>query len=112
MAFDDLEVVQVRSGARVAARDRVAIEEPLEIRLHGRPFAVIMRTPGADIDLAAGFLFAERIVRSADEIGTIRHCTEGDDSAAVFENVVNVSLAGTAGANVEAALAARRHVVS
>jgi FdhD protein len=51
------------SGSEAAGRaavDRVAVEEPLEVRVHGHPFAVIMRTPGADRELAAGFLFAER----------------------------------------------------
>src|SRR5437867_3719043 len=55
--------------------DLVAAEEPLEIRLHGRPFAVIMRTPGADRELAAGFLLAERVIRGADDLGTIEYCT-------------------------------------
>jgi FdhD protein len=49
----------------------VAIEEPLEVRLNGHPFAVIMRTPGADADLAAGFLFSEGVVRSTDDIQRI-----------------------------------------
>src|SRR5258707_11160025 len=45
-------IVKVHDGARAHAVDRAATEEPLEIRLHGRPFAVIMRTPGADRELA------------------------------------------------------------
>jgi FdhD protein len=68
--------VRVRGGERTDARDRVAAEEPLEVRLHGRPFAVLMRTPGADRELAAGFLFAERVLKSADDLGTIEHCTD------------------------------------
>ena len=46
----------------------MAVEAPLELRLNGYPFAVIMRTPGTDADLAAGFLFAEGVVRSSDDI--------------------------------------------
>ena len=45
--------------------DRAATEEPLEIRLQGRPFAVVMRTPGADRELAAGFLPVRARVASA-----------------------------------------------
>ena len=42
-----------------------AVEEPLEIRLEGAPFVVTMRTPGADRELAAGFLLAEQIGRAS-----------------------------------------------
>ena len=46
------------------------------MRLHNQPFAVIMRTPGADRELAAGFLLAERVITGADDLGTIAHCTD------------------------------------
>jgi FdhD protein len=75
-ALKPVDVVRVRDGAGVAFVDRAATEEPLEVRLHGRPFAVIMRTPGADRELAAGFLLAERVIISADDLGTIQYCTE------------------------------------
>src|SRR5688572_25106913 len=85
-------VTRVRGGVRDVGVDRAATEEPLEVRLHGRPFAVIMRTPGADRQLAAGFLLAERVVKSLDDIGTIEHCT--DPGADHPENIVNVTLVG------------------
>src|SRR3954469_22899805 len=44
------------------ARDEVAVEEPLEIRVDGAPLAVTMRTPGHDDELAAGFLFGEGLL--------------------------------------------------
>ena len=47
-----------RSGAMREEADRLAVEEPLEIRLGGRRFTLTMRTPGHDEDLAAGFLLA------------------------------------------------------
>jgi FdhD protein len=56
--------------------DLLAAEEPLEIRVNGRPLAVTMRTPGDDIDLAAGFLATEGLVRSAAEIAAIKICQE------------------------------------
>jgi len=101
-------VSHVSGGVRVSQPDRVATEEPLEIRLHGRPFAVIMRTPGADRALAAGFLLAERVIRSADDLGTIEHCTDPRRSSAA--NVVNVTLVGAAAECVERVLGERRNV--
>src|SRR5713101_5553579 len=92
MAFDRTDVVRVRNGQRADAEDRVAVEEPLEIRLHGRPFATIMRTPGADRELAAGFLFAERILRSADDVGTIAHCRDTTSNGNATETVGSIRL--------------------
>src|SRR5206468_4370298 len=97
-AFATVDVVQSRHGERTSSLDRAAVEEPLEIRLHGEPFAVIMRTPGADRELAAGFLLAERVIRNADELGTIEYCTDRDlplrqAQGRVDRNVVNVTLA-------------------
>ena len=43
-------------------QDAVAVEEPLEIRVDGRPLAITMRTPGDDEDLAVGFLFGEGLI--------------------------------------------------
>lgn len=56
-------------GGAEKTSDRVAVEEPLEIRLDGHPVAVLMRTPGADKDLTAGFLVTEGIISS---LGTVR----------------------------------------
>ncbi|KAB2960927.1 MAG: formate dehydrogenase accessory sulfurtransferase FdhD [Thermoanaerobaculia bacterium] len=61
-------VVRWRGGAGVATSDRLAVEAPLELRLDGRPFTVLMRTPGDDEELAAGFLFSEGIVTAANQI--------------------------------------------
>jgi FdhD protein len=72
-------------------KDEVAAEEPLEIRVQGHSLAVIMRTPGHDRELAAGFLLSEGVIRSAKDIGVITRCEDiqgGDE-----ENVLNVLLA-------------------
>lgn len=66
--------------------DEVAREEPLEIRVRGQAVAVTMRTPGHDIELAAGFLLSEGLIKDASDIGGIAHCKE----IAGKENVVNV----------------------
>ena len=63
--------------------DLLAVEEPLEIRISGTPLTVTMRTPGDDIDLAAGFLFGEGLLQPAVDLRQIRMCDE---------NVANVTL--------------------
>src|SRR5713101_9089846 len=107
-AFRAVDMTRVRNGTRTAAVDRAATEEPLEVRLHGRPFAVIMRTPGADRELAAGFLLAERVVAGADDLGTIAHCT--DPAADHRENIVNVTLANRSADAIDRLLGGRRQV--
>jgi FdhD protein len=109
-AFRQVEVVRVRDGVRVADRDRAATEEPLEVRLHNRSFAVIMRTPGADRELAAGFLLAEGVLKSADDLGTIEYCT--DPAADHPENIVNARLANRSADALDALLAERRNVTT
>jgi len=100
-------VIRVRGGGQSSASDNAATEEPLEIRLHRRPFAVLMRTPGEDRELAAGFLLSERVIRHADDLGAIRHCTEEDERAA---NVVDVTLADPS--HLDRIFANRRNVVA
>lgn len=86
--------------------DILAVEEPLEIRLgipgNGhRAISITMRTPGNDGELAAGFLFTEGIIRSANEVKQIRHCglkigkiaNTIDRAAALNSNTIRVDLA-------------------
>jgi len=111
--FRDVSIVRMKNGQAAHAIDRAATEEPLEIRLHSQPFAVIMRTPGADRELAAGFLLAERVIRNADELGTIEYCTDRDrDEAGVVQNVVNVTLAPELEDRVSRVLDGRRQVTT
>ncbi|HEY1960732.1 MAG TPA: formate dehydrogenase accessory sulfurtransferase FdhD [Polyangiaceae bacterium] len=58
-------------GAIAERADRVAVEEPLEIRSGRDPVAVTMRTPGADVDLAAGFLLGEGVIRARADVVAI-----------------------------------------
>ena len=109
-ALRPVDVVRVRGAARAAESDVAAAEEPLEVRLHGQPFAVIMRTPGADRELAAGFLLAERVIAGADDLGAIAHCT--DPAADHPENVVDVTLTNGSAAALERLLADRRQVTA
>lgn len=57
-----------------AVEGGVVIEEPLEIRLAGRPVAVLMRTPGMEKELATGFCLGEGLVAGLDDIALVRHC--------------------------------------
>lgn len=68
--------------------DVVAVEEPLELRVNGRSVAVLMRTPGHDRELAAGFLLTEGVIRSADDFLDIVLCRDQDGGTS--GNVVNV----------------------
>jgi len=78
--------------------DQLATEEPLEIRLLAggarQTVAVTMRTPGADFELAAGFLFSEGVIRRREEIAGISYCV--DSSIEQRYNIVNVRLQGSA----------------
>jgi FdhD protein len=102
------EVVVARTGAG-ERRDVVAVEEPMEVRVNGSSFAVIMRTPGADRDLAAGFLLAEDVIRSGDEIGAIEYCQDTTDEGR--DNTINVTVTGDAVDRLTTRLSERRQVM-
>lgn len=78
--------------------DFLATEEPLEIRLvagkNKQTIAITMRTPGNDFELAAGFLFAEGVIGTKDEIRRIAYCTDHNEPQ--LYNIVNVELKGDA----------------
>jgi FdhD protein len=101
--------VRVIGEAREQAEDQVAIEEPMEVRVNRTPFAVIMRTPGADRDLAAGFLLAEDVVRDASEVGAIEACEDAADDAR--NNTLNVTVLGDAVPRLAERLGERRQVM-
>jgi FdhD protein len=94
------EVTRPEHGSPAVLRheDRLATEEPLEIRLAwpGRPaerVAVTMRTPGHDFELATGFLVGEGVLASADDLRTVAYCTDVTLSPEQEFNVVTVELA-------------------
>ena len=91
--------VRVVEDGRMRVRpDTLATEEPMEIRLVGggsrQTVAVTMRTPGADFELAAGFLYGEGIVKRPDDIVKISYCVGSDVDAEQRYNIVNVELRG------------------
>jgi FdhD protein len=86
-------LVRIVDGVHSEPVDTLAAEEPLEIRVNGRPLVVTMRTPGDDFDLAAGFLVSEGVVRRAEEVAGIRYCAGATADGVNTYNVVDVVLA-------------------
>jgi FdhD protein len=86
----------VEDGGMRVRPDVLATEEPMEIRLLAgatrQTVAVTMRTPGADFELAAGFLYGEGIVTSPDDILKISYCVDPEIDAEQQYNIVNVEL--------------------
>ncbi|RKU24525.1 formate dehydrogenase accessory sulfurtransferase FdhD [Candidatus Poribacteria bacterium] len=77
--------------------DELVVEEPLEIRVGQQSLIVVMRTPGHDFELAAGFLYTESLITSGNDIEIIAYCdadvTETQDGSwSSLENIVNVQL--------------------
>ena len=77
--------------------DELVVEEPLEIRVGQQSLIVVMRTPGHDFELAAGFLYTESLITHSDDIEIIAYCDEEatetqDGSLASYRNIVNVQL--------------------
>jgi len=70
--------------------DYLVGEEPLEIRIGTQPLSVTMRTPGHDMELAAGFLFTEGLITSREQIASVRHESDARQSGA---NRIRVDLA-------------------
>jgi FdhD protein len=77
----------------VTRPDTLAVEEPLEIRVGGRPLTVTMRTPGDDFDLVAGFLTGEGAVCATGDISSMRYCAGSTEDQVNTYNVVDVELA-------------------
>ncbi|HWC71439.1 MAG TPA: formate dehydrogenase accessory sulfurtransferase FdhD [Actinomycetota bacterium] len=91
----DVRVTVVNDGVRGQRPDTLATEEPMEIRVHGpgqpaEAVAVTMRTPGADHELAVGFLFTEGLI-AAEEVRRVAYCDDLDGEEQRY-NVVTVTL--------------------
>ena len=106
---------EVCEGHVRGVEDTLATEEPLEIRLGSPgakapvPLAVTMRTPGADFELAAGFLFNEGVVSSREQVHMIGYCTDRSVGEQQRYNIVNVGLSGPVPADLPAL---ERHFVT
>jgi FdhD protein len=90
-AAPGLRVHRWTSGQWTEAPDAVVTEEPLQISLHGEPLSVVMRTPGHDIELCLGLMYAEGIVRALREVRLIRISAEsGETEKGEMESAVRV----------------------
>ncbi|WP_405915659.1 formate dehydrogenase accessory sulfurtransferase FdhD [Streptomyces sp. NBC_00728] len=87
------KVIRVRDGAVSTRPDTLVAEEPLEIRLNGKPLAITMRTPGDDFALAAGFLVSEGVLGRADELQNIVYCAGATVDGSNSYNIVDVRTA-------------------
>src|SRR5687768_2115986 len=83
-------VTRIAENSREIRFDSLVAEEPLEIRVGGRPLAVPMRTPGNDFELATGFLLTEGLIAGSADVATISYCPGTDVQAF---NVLDVTLA-------------------
>ncbi|MER5484819.1 formate dehydrogenase accessory sulfurtransferase FdhD [Streptomyces sp. NPDC002812] len=86
-------VIRIRNGVAGARADTLVAEEPLEIRLNGKPLAITMRTPGDDFALAVGFLASEGVLASASDVRAVTYCEGAAEDGTNTYNVVNVQLA-------------------
>jgi FdhD protein len=80
-------------GAVTVREDALAVEEPLEVRIDGKPFVVTMRTPGDDFDLVAGFLVSEGVIHAPEQLPAMRYCAGTDEDGHQTFNVVDAVLA-------------------
>lgn len=105
----EFAIHKISPDARREQNDQVAREEPLEIRVEGKSVAVVMRTPGHDRELAAGFLLSEGVVTKPGDIFEISECPARADHPEEEGNLIDVLL--TEGNAVDLA-ALTRHVFS
>jgi FdhD protein len=73
-----VEVWRYEASRFSSADDEVAVEEPLEIRVTGQSLAVIMRTPGNDLELTAGFLLSEGLIANPSDIESVQTALDRD----------------------------------
>jgi FdhD protein len=101
-AAPTLSIRRWSAGKWTESPDAVVTEEPLQLMLDGLPLSVVMRTPGHDLELCLGLMYAEGIVRSLSDVRLIRISAESGESEKsvrvdadlVESNQVDVHLAG------------------
>ena len=104
-----VQVARWRAGDWRDDRDQVAAEEPLQLSLDGSPLSIVMRTPGNDLELALGLLWAERVIQSLDDVTRVRISAEAGepeprielDADLIESNQVDIHLRSSAGRRPE-----------
>ncbi|MGI5429791.1 formate dehydrogenase accessory sulfurtransferase FdhD [Streptomyces sp. CA-179760] len=87
------KVLRIRDGVVSSRPDTLVAEEPLEIRLNGKPLAITMRTPGDDFALAAGFLVSEGVLGEQRDLQNIVYCAGATVEGSNTYNIVDVKTA-------------------
>jgi FdhD protein len=75
-------IIHSKDNEQASQQHSLIIEEPLSIRIEGKPYSVVMRTPGDEIAHVAGFCLAEGLIDSPEDIVTIGFCTEENTNVA------------------------------
>jgi FdhD protein len=101
-----IDIVRVGDGGAIREDDEIAVEEPLEIRVSGDPLAITMRTPGNDRELVLGFLWAEGVIASLADVGSVAHCGRTGDPGR--QNTIDVTPAPGARLALPDGIGARR----
>ncbi len=112
-AVSEVSILEVTAGESRRRDDLLAVEEPLEIRVvvesdgqrQRHPVAITMRTPGHDLELAAGFLLSEGVVAGRDSIWRVAHCAT-PESPESEGNIVEAHL--TVGTDFDAERSSRQ----
>ncbi|WBQ04764.1 formate dehydrogenase accessory sulfurtransferase FdhD [Kribbella sp. CA-293567] len=86
------KVLRLTPDGERSRPDSIAVEDPLELRVDGRPLAVTMRTPGHDVELAHGFLHTEGVIGSAGDLRDARYCDSRDAEGRNTYNVLDLGL--------------------
>jgi FdhD protein len=91
-SIDVTQVTEWQDGLVRRTQDYLVAEEPLEIRIGRTPLSVTMRTPGHDLELAAGFLFAEGLIERREQILSLECGQPSAKTRQAGDNVVHVRL--------------------
>lgn len=85
-----MEVTHWQDDLSVQREDQLTIEEPFEVRIGHQSLAVIMRTPGNDIELALGFLLTEGVIQQSEDVLAVE--SDVDEEGLPLANVLNITL--------------------
>ena len=93
-ACHKIKIRAVKNNRIQFRSDTLAIEEPLEIRFVNpqKTIAITMRTPGADFDLVAGFLYSEGVINQREDVQKISYCVNPQLDGEQRYNIVNIKL--------------------
>jgi FdhD protein len=81
----DVDTRRWSGGAWEESGDRLAAEEPLQLSLGGTPLSIVMRTPGHDLELALGLLWAEGVITSLEQVERVRISAEAQEAEPAVE---------------------------